>query len=132
MRFLTAYSSTCYLFYSAVLYSFLMCQVCGLTMWPFSIMSPVYLTDIFIFIVSSIIIFIIGHNDTTSNDLMHSFLNKNDVTNFHFICELLCCMSSIFIRKTFINYFSHFDLHCIFTIKCTQISNFSPTDGHYT
>ena len=31
MRFLTAYSSTCYLFYSAVLYSFLMCQVCGLT-----------------------------------------------------------------------------------------------------
>lgn len=32
MRFLTAYSSTCYLFYSAVLYSFLMCQVCGLTL----------------------------------------------------------------------------------------------------
>ena len=32
MRFFTAYSSTCYLFYSAVLYSFLMCQVCGLTL----------------------------------------------------------------------------------------------------
>ena len=75
-------------------------------------------------------IFIFGCNNTPSNDLGTSFLNKDHVTDLNLVCKLPCGMSRIHISQCRIVCIFHFLLHSFLAIESTQITNLSPANGH--